>query len=274
MSTENNPSDESDDDSKQSAPSWQKYFRYDTVYSDQHTGIENFLKILEDGGYYSLEGPCGTGKTLIAVTAAIEAMRSDSYPQYKRTGVFTPNKQQLNQFIEEMRGVNRAMPPSADPATTVVLKGRNDMLPFAYCDVPPFDEDNVTEHIDDLREKTRSIVQYGSDIPLNWPDGVNPDPFSRHDYDWSKPSSKATSMRDKHNGYDPKRAEAVKRTLINKRENDSDYDRLVVDGVKSPYPDIVPHTRNIVNQSELKSQGTNQLPLNLQGNFDPSSVFS
>jgi DNA excision repair protein ERCC-2 len=269
MSTENNPSDEPNKDSDDTAPSWREYFRYDTIYPDQHTGIDNFLEVLRDGGYYSLEGPCGTGKTLIAVTAAIEAMRSDDFPQYERTGVFTPNKQQLNQFIEEMRGVNRAMPPSIDPATTVVLKGRNDMLPFAYCDAPPFDEDSVTEHIDDLREKTRDIIQYGSDIPLDWPDGVTPQPFSKHDYDWSKPSSQATSMRDKHNGYDPRRAEAVKQILINKRKNDSDYEQLVVDGIASPYPDIVPHTRNIVNTSELENQGMNQLPLNLQGNFDP-----
>ena len=99
MSTENNPSDEPNKDSEDTAPSWREYFRYDTVYTDQHTGIDNFLEVLRDGGYYSLEGPCGTGKTLIAVTAAIEAMRSDDFPQYERTGVFTPNKQQLSQFI-------------------------------------------------------------------------------------------------------------------------------------------------------------------------------
>ena len=123
MSNSDEPADNPNDDSD-STPSWEQYFRYDTVYPDQRTGIERFLNVLDDGGYYSLEGPCGTGKTLVAVTAAIEAMRNDAYPVYERTGVFTPNKQQLNQFIEEMRGVNRSMSTDVDPATTVVLKGR------------------------------------------------------------------------------------------------------------------------------------------------------
>jgi DNA excision repair protein ERCC-2 len=268
MSDSDEPVDKPDDDSD-SASSWEQYFRYDSVYPDQRTGIEQFLDVLEDGGYYSLEGPCGTGKTLVAVTAAIEAMRSDRYPAYERTGVFTPNKQQLNQFIEEMRGVNRAMPADVDPATTVVLKGRREMLPFAFCDLPPFDEDSVTEHIDDLRAMTREIVQYGSDIPLQWLDGVSPEPYSKHDYDWSKPSSKATAEREKHEGYDPRRAEAVKELLIAKQEDDPDYDQLVVDDVASLYPDIVPHTQVITDNTELESSGLNQLPLNLQGKFDP-----
>ena len=268
MSNGNEPFDDSDDDSD-STPSWEQYFRYDTVYPDQRTGIERFLNVLDDGGYYSLEGPCGTGKTLVAVTAAIEAMRNDAYPVYERTGVFTPNKQQLNQFIEEMRGVNRSMPTAVDPATTVVLKGRREMLPFAFCDLPPFDEDTVTEHIDDLRATTREIVRYGSDIPLQWPDDVTPEPYSKYDYDWSKPSSKATAEREKHEGYDPRRAEAVRELLIAKQHDDPDYDQLVVDGVTSPYPDIVPHTRLISDTAELQSGGLSQLPLNLQGKFDP-----
>lgn len=259
-----NPGDGSDP----SDASWRKYFRYDSLYQNQDTGIENFLEVLKDNGYYSLEGPCGTGKTLIAVTAAIEAMRNDDYPSYERTGVFTPNKQQLNQFIEEMRGVNRSLPQSVDPVPTVVLKGRQEMLPYAFTDIPPFDEDSVSAHIDDLRGTARKLIRFGSDIPIDWPDEMNPPASSHHDYDWSKPSSKATDRRDNHI-YDPVRAEGVKRILTNKLETDPDYEQLVVDGVASPYPDVVPHTRHIVDANELEKQGLNQLPMHQQGRFDP-----
>lgn len=267
MSTESNSSDPSDDDPPVEA-SWWKFFRYDSVYENQDTGIENFLDVLQDNGYYSLEGPCGTGKTLIAVTAAIEAMRSDEYPDYQRTGVFTPNKQQLNQFIEEMRGVNRSLPASVDPAPTVVLKGRNEMLPYAFTDIAPFDEDPVSNHIDDLRGMARTVIRFGSDIPLDWPAEMNPPASSKHDYNWSKPSTNATDRRDKFK-YDPARAEAVTTILKNKAKNDDDFEQLEVDGVMAPYPDIVPHTRHIVDTQELENQELNQLPLNLQGRFDP-----
>lgn len=248
--------------------SWSPYFRYESAYADQYEGIEQFLDVLKENGFYGLEGPCGTGKTLIAITAALEAMRGDGYPDYERVGVFTPNKQQLRQFIEEMRGVNRSLPAAVDEATTVVMKGRADMMPYSFVDLPPFDRDTIGERADDLRKKTREIIRFGSDIPLNWPEDMDPPASAHHDYDWSKASSKAEDRRERHT-YDPYRAECVRRILIDKQENDDDYEQLVVDGVTSPYPDVVPHTRHIVDTDELQKQNLQQLHPSDSGKFDP-----
>lgn len=248
--------------------SWGPYFRYESAYADQYDGIEQFLDVLKDNGFYGLEGPCGTGKTLIAITAALEAIRNDDYPDYERVGVFTPNKQQLSQFIEEMRGVNRSLPGDVDEASTVVMKGRADMMPYSFVDLPPFDRDSIGERADDLREKTREIIRFGSDIPLNWPADMDPPASAYHDYNWSKASSKAEDRRERY-VYDPYRAECVRRILIDKQAHDDDYEQLVINGVASPYPDVVPHTRHIVDTDELQKQNLQQLHPSDSGKFDP-----
>jgi|AntRauMinimDraft_4_1070384.scaffolds.fasta_scaffold01602_3 DNA excision repair protein ERCC-2 len=246
---------------------WSPFFRYDSAYADQYNGIEQFLDILKENGFYSLEGPCGTGKTLIAITAALKAIRSEEYPEYTRVCVFTPNKQQLRQFTKEMRGVNRSLPSGVDSAQTVVMKGKTDMMPYSFVEIPPFDQKTIHEAADDLRKKTREIIQFDSDIPLNWPDGMNPPASAHHDYDWSKASSDAKERREA-TPYDPIRAKCVRQILIDK-ENDDDYDRLVVDGVESPYPDVVPHTSHIVDTDELQEMGIQQLDPDNRGKFDP-----
>ena len=241
------------------------------AYEEQYKGIERFLEILKQNGFYSVEGPCGTGKTLIAVTAGIEAMRNNDYPHYEQTCVLTPNKQQLNQFIEEMRGVNEALPNNVSPVKTVVMKGRRDMMPYAYCDLPPFDEKSVNTQADRLRKNARKVIKFNSDIPLNWPNGMSPPPSAHYDYNWEKASAKAKERREQ-NTYDPKRAEAVRKILINKQENDPDYEQLTVDGVATPYPDVVPHTQHIVDKDQLQDDDLKQLPPRLRGKFDPFYV--
>jgi len=248
--------------------SWKRFFPYESAYTDQHTGIETFLDILEQNGFYALEGPCGTGKTLIAVTAALEAMRSDDYPTYSRAVVVTPNKQQLRQFIDEMRGVSNSLASALDPVDTVVLKGKTDMMPYSFVELPPFDRKGISEGADDLRKRTRDIIAFGSDIPLDWPDEMSPPASAHHDYDWSKASTQAEKRREA-TPYDPIRAKAVRKILISKQKHDDDYEQLVVDGVETPFPDVVPHTRHIVDTDALEQMGLQQLAPGDSGKFDP-----
>lgn len=259
---------------------WTPYFRYESAYSDQVEAIDTFLDLLADNGYYVHEGACGTGKTLMAVTAGIHAIRDRSYlsqhrsesgpfPEYSRVVVTTPLKQQLKQFIEEMRGINRSLAGGVDPVSTVVMRGRTDMLPYAYTDAAPFDRNSVTAKIDDLREMTAELIRFDSNIPLSWPDGMTPPDFSRHGYDWSEASDTAEQHRERYR-FDPERAKAVQRIVADlERGGAETADNLVVDGVETPYPDYVPHTNDVVDTAVLERRGTGQLPLDLQGKFDP-----
>ena len=256
---------------------WSTYFRYDSIYEDQRAAIESFLDTLATNGYYLNEGACGTGKTLAAVTASIHAMRDPEqlesrvaadaeFPSYDRTMVVTPVKQQLQQFISEMRGVNASLPDDVAPVSTIVLRGRSDMMAVKNADLP---ETETRDDIQSLRETTRELIRFRSDIPIKWPDKIDPPEYSLAGYDWSTASEDAQEA-DNTYQYDPHRAAAVRSLVTNLTPADSGiYDRLEIDGVKTPYPEHVPHTREVVDADKLGGSGAYQLPADVQGRFDP-----
>jgi DNA excision repair protein ERCC-2 len=284
--------DSSDDDSPQSNgveeidldtldEEWTQYFRYDTVYADQVDAIDTFLDLLADNGLYLLEGACGTGKTLAAVTGGIHAIRDrrhlsstrcdagETFPEYSRLVAVTPVKQQLKQFVEEMQGVNSSLPAGTKKISTVVLRGRGDMMPYSYVDITPFDDYSVENKIDDLREMTREVIKFGSDIPLDWPEGMSPPEFSLYDYNWNEASTTAEQYQERYR-YDPHRAAAVKEIVSEMASSsETDFGTLTVNGITTPYPDYVPHTNDVVDLDELRVTGQGQLPMDLQGKFDP-----
>ncbi|WP_218927144.1 ATP-dependent DNA helicase [Halosimplex pelagicum] len=260
---------------------WTQYFRYDTAYADQVDAVDTFLNLLADNGLYLLEGACGTGKTLAAVTGGIHAIRDrrhlsstrcdagETFPDYSRLVAVTPVKQQLKQFVEELQGVNTSLPAGTKQIPTVVLRGRGDMMPYSYVDIAPFDDYSVRGKIDDLREMTREVIKFGSDIPLDWPDGMSPPEFSLYDYNWNEGSKTAEQYQERYR-YDPFRAAAVKEIVSEMASSSgNDFDTLTVNGVSTPYPDYVPHTNDIVDMDELLVSGQGQLPMDLQGKFDP-----
>lgn len=256
---------------------WTSYFRYDSIYQDQYNAIESCLDRLAENGYYLKEGACGTGKTLAAVTASIHAMRDPEqledrtssgadFPTFDRTVVVTPVKQQLQQFIGELRGVNANLPTSCDPVPTVVLRGRTDLMAIRNADLPGTDDRNK---IETLREMTREVIRFGSDIPLQWPTQIDPPEYSYTEYDWSAPDQTAKRAKEQY-PYDPFRARAIKTLVADLQPNDGgSYDRLHVGGVETPYPARVPHTQQIVDKQRLETSGSTQLPADLQGRFDP-----
>ena len=263
---------------------WTPYFRYGRIYADQRDAIDSFLDILASGGYYLKEGACGTGKTLAAVTASIHAMRDteqlsrrapddESFPEYTRTMVVTPVKQQLQQFIGELRGINANLSSAEKPINTVVLRGRSDMMAVKNADLPGTDE---RDEIQDLRATTRDLIRFDSEIPLDWPDGLNPPAYSQAGYDWSDASEEAEEAQQEHQ-YDPVRARAVREIVsqMEPRETDS-YDRLHVNGIETPYPHRTPHTRDVVDTAKVQSSSAVQLPAEKQGRFDPfyAATFS
>ena len=256
---------------------WTPYFRYDTVYGDQRAAIESLLDALGENGYYLKEGACGTGKTLAAVTASVHAMRDpeqlsdrtpagETFPAYDRTVVVTPVKQQLQQFVGELRGVNAALPAGVEPVQTVVMRGQADMRAIDNADLPGTDD---REAVEQLRATTAELIRFNSDIPLDWPDALDPPPHSVVGYDWSDADRSATQAAETHR-YDPYRARAVREIVaqLSPPEN-GEYDRLRVGGVETPYPEHVPHSSEVADANRLQERGYNQLPADQQGRFDP-----
>ena len=263
---------------------WTQYFRYDTIYNDQQTAIESFLDSLANQDYYLKEGACGTGKTLAALTASVHAMRDSdslsnrapagcSFPDYRRTMIVTPVKQQLNQFIGELRGVNETLPDEVEPIDTVVMRGQADMRAISNANLPNTDS---REDIEDLRAMTRDLIKFDSDIPLDWPRELDPPPYSKVEYDWSDAGDAAERARENHQ-YDPIRARAIRMLVTQLAQSEGPGgDQLHIDGVETPYPEYVPHSSEVADVNRLQGGEYNQLPTDLQGQFDPfyAATFS
>ncbi|WP_336038065.1 ATP-dependent DNA helicase [Halobacterium yunchengense] len=131
---------------------WRDYFGFDAPYDQQADAVESAIDAGERGGYLAMEGPCGTGKTMAALTAAASLVRETD--GYERVLVVTPVKQQLQQFVADLRQLNRGL---EDPLDAVALVGKRDLCPYGREDAFPPDA-SVHDRCEDLREHTADLV--------------------------------------------------------------------------------------------------------------------
>jgi DNA excision repair protein ERCC-2 len=132
---------------------WREFFGFDAPYDQQADAIEAAIDAGERGGYLAMEGPCGTGKTMAALTAAAALIRDRG--EFDRLLVVTPVKQQLQQFVEDLRTMNAGLD---DPLNGVALVGKRDLCPYEREDKFPEDA-SVHDRCEDLRENTAGLVE-------------------------------------------------------------------------------------------------------------------
>ncbi|MFC3476870.1 ATP-dependent DNA helicase [Halobacterium litoreum] len=137
----------------ESETAWRDLFGFDAPYDQQGDAIESAIDAGERGGYLAMEGPCGTGKTMAALTAAAHLVRNGD--QYERVVVVTPVKQQLEQFVADLRTMNAGLD---DPLDGVALVGKRDLCPYEREDSFPPDA-SVHDRCEDLRESTAGLVE-------------------------------------------------------------------------------------------------------------------
>ena len=141
---------------------WAALFPFDP-YPQQVDGVESARETFERGGYLLLEGACGTGKTLIALVAGLQAVADE---HAERVMAVTPVKQQLRQFVTEVRAVNAARADrDADPVDGLVMVGKRDLLPYARTDA--LGDGSVHDASSDMRERTATLVSRESDLELD-----------------------------------------------------------------------------------------------------------
>ncbi|ERH05180.1 MAG: /DEAD/DEAH box helicase [Halonotius sp. J07HN4] len=141
----------------ESTPDWEPYFGFDSPYRNQADAIESAIDTLGDGGYLAMEGPCGTGKTMAALTAAATLLRETD--SFENVFVATPVKQQRQQFIDDLRQINRGLD---EPLSGVALVGKADLCPYEREDLFPADA-SVHNRCEDLRESTAELISDDSD---------------------------------------------------------------------------------------------------------------
>jgi DNA excision repair protein ERCC-2 len=139
---------------------WRDVFGHEEPYDQQVDGIETLVDTAEDGGYVALEGACGTGKTMLALTAGIHLVR-DPDSSFERVVVLTSVKQQLRQFEEDLQTVNANLPDDWRSVSGLTLVGKADVCPYSRENAGGIDRENVYDRCETLREKTRGLAGDG-----------------------------------------------------------------------------------------------------------------
>ncbi|MFB6102584.1 MAG: ATP-dependent DNA helicase [Haloplanus sp.] len=141
---------------------WRAVFGHDEPYPEQADGIETAIETAERGGFAVIEGACGTGKTMLALTAGIDRVR-DPDSSFERVVVLTSVKQQLRQFEADVRTINGNLPEDWRPVSALTLVGKADVCPYSRERVGRIDESTVYDRCEGLRERTRNLT--GSEGP-------------------------------------------------------------------------------------------------------------
>ena len=139
---------------------WSDIFGYSRPYPEQADGIETAIETADAGGYTVIEGACGTGKTMLALTAGIDRVR-DPDSQYERVVVLTSVKQQLRQFETDLNTINENLPANYAPISGLTIVGKTDVCPYSREGCGNIDEQSVYERCEGLRERTRNLVGDG-----------------------------------------------------------------------------------------------------------------
>ncbi len=135
---------------------WEEVFGHDSPYPEQVDGIETAIEVGLNGGFTIVEGACGTGKTMLALTAGIDLVR-DPDTEYERVLVLTSVKQQLRQFEADIETINATLPEEWRPVSALTLVGKVDVCPYARERRGRIDTTNVYERCEGLRERTRNL---------------------------------------------------------------------------------------------------------------------
>ncbi|MFU1781830.1 ATP-dependent DNA helicase [Haloarcula japonica] len=133
--------------------SWRTYFGFDEPYENQADAVERAIEAGKARGFLAMEGPCGTGKTMAALTAGATLVRDTDL--YERMVVVTPVKQQLQQFVDDLRALNAGI---EEPFAGISLVGKRDLCPYGREGQFP-DDVGTHDRCEDLREATARLVE-------------------------------------------------------------------------------------------------------------------
>ncbi|WP_435095675.1 ATP-dependent DNA helicase [Halarchaeum sp. P4] len=209
---------------------WRERFGFEEPYDNQADAIEAALDAGRDNGYLAMEGPCGTGKTMAALTAAATLLDDGVY---ENVLVVTPVKQQLRQFVEDLRTMNAG---SDDPLKSVALVGKRDLCPYGREDVFP-DDVSTHDRCEDLRETTAGLVEAGSE-------------GARYDGEEIEDLTEIRTDEDVEEAWwDPVRARDLAKSARPGREA-IDQSTLETAGASSPYVPVQPSADAEIDEDE------------------------
>lgn len=135
---------------------WQEVFPYEP-YTQQRRGITATIETLSKQGVHLLEGPCGTGKTLIALTAGLSLV-ADPETGYERLLVVTSKKQQIRAFEDDLEAINQNLDGHRFEGLSLV--GKADVCP--YVSTGEIDASKIYHRCAELKEGTDRLMREAS----------------------------------------------------------------------------------------------------------------
>lgn len=129
-------------------------FPYDEARDSQIDGISRIRDAVDNEGVVTMEGACGTGKTLTALTPYLDAVR-DKTVEVDQILAVTSVKQQMEAFQDEIRRINNSLPDNVKPISAVTMVSVSDLHPYVKQGIL---QDNIYEQIDSLRDGARKLA--------------------------------------------------------------------------------------------------------------------
>lgn len=143
-------------------PSWRDVFGHPEPYQHQEEGIQRAIQTGLSNGFSVIEGACGTGKTMIALTTGLRLVK-DPRTKYERIMILTSVKQQLRQFESDLKIINSNLPDDITPGRAITLVGKTDLCPYAREEVAGITQSNVAGECRRLRSQTSQLLSDGLD---------------------------------------------------------------------------------------------------------------
>lgn len=174
---------------------YEGFFPYDKPRESQIDGINTIDEAIQNNGIVSMEGACGTGKTLTSLTPSLRHVRSDESDVQQILAV-TSVKQQMEAFQDEIKRINESLPSGVRPVSAITLVSVSDLHPYVQEGIV---EEGGFESIDALRDGARKLggedtysytyedlykraidedsdgLPYGDEVPSA--DGIEYDPY-------------------------------------------------------------------------------------------------
>lgn len=129
-------------------------FPYENAREAQKDGMEKIGLAYKNNGIVTMEGACGTGKTLTALVPYLREIRNKN-SDAEQVLIVTSVKQQMKAFQEEIKRINESISEDVRPISAITLVSASDLHPYIEQDII---EDGKFEKIDSLREGARKLA--------------------------------------------------------------------------------------------------------------------
>lgn len=133
---------------------YRSLFPYENTREAQEDGIEKIGSAYKNDGIVTMEGACGTGKTLTALVPYLREIRNKN-SDAEQVLIVTSVKQQMKAFQEEIKRINESISGDVRPVSAITLVSASDLHPYIEQDII---EEEGFEKIDSLREGTRKLA--------------------------------------------------------------------------------------------------------------------